>query len=110
MLRQNQRTGFDAGDLEPVVREFDRRSDAAGAAAEHQAVDIRRSNGARIAQQDGSEWMHYSAAFVCGANAFPTLRNAAMMSSTSLSVRTGITVSSAARSDNESQTGSRPRS
>ena len=33
-----------------------------------------------------------------------------MMSSTSLSVRTGITVSSAACSDSESQTGSAPRS
>ena len=110
MLCQHQRAGLKDHDLQTTIGKFDSGRHAAGAAANYEAVDGRRRNCARVAQQDGSKRIHYSAAFSRDENALPTFQKAEMMSSTSLSVSTEETVRSAARSASESQFGKAPRS
>ena len=108
VFSQQQRAGFDDGDAQAVVGEFDRRGYARRAAADDQAIHARVGDRARIAGQDGRERMRHCAASAREASAWPTLLKAVMMSSTSWSVSTEAMVSRAARSDIASQYGSRP--
>ena len=110
MLGQQQRAGFEDHDLEAMIGQFDRHRNAARAAADDQAIDGAVGDRTGIAEQDGSQGVHHSAAFSREANALPTFQKAAIMSSTSLSVSTEATVSSAARSDSESHIGRLPLS
>src|SRR5262249_43913943 len=105
---QDQGAGFEDRDPQSVICQFDRRGDAAGAAADDQTVDSGIDDCLGAAEQDGRKWTFHAGISSREANAAPTFWKAAMMSSTSWSVRTEVMLSSAARSDIASQTGSAP--